>query len=64
MIRINLMPFEERGQKARRPQAARKSGGASAVLLPLAIVAGVPHINPVSSAADSPVPLLSLSAIT
>ena len=41
MIRINLMPFEERGQKARRPQAARKSGGAAGVLLPLAIVAGV-----------------------
>lgn len=41
MIRINLMPFEERGQKARRPQSARKSGGPSGVLLPLAIVAGV-----------------------
>jgi len=41
MIRINLMPFEERSQKTRRPQAARKSGGASGVLLPLAIIAGV-----------------------
>jgi Tfp pilus assembly protein PilN len=41
MIRINLLPFEERSQKARRPQANRKSGGAAGVLLPLAIVAGV-----------------------
>ena len=41
MIRINLMPFEERSQKSRRPQASRKSGGASGVLLPLAIGAGV-----------------------
>jgi len=44
MIRINLMPFEERGQKARRPQSARKSGGGggtAGMLLPLAIVAGV-----------------------
>lgn len=40
MIRINLMPFEERSQKARRPQAARKSVGIGGVLLPLAIVAG------------------------
>lgn len=41
MIRINLMPFEERGQKARRPQAARKSGGIAGLLLPIAIIAGV-----------------------
>ena len=41
MIRINLMPFEERSQKTRRPQSSRKSGGASGILLPLAIVAGV-----------------------
>jgi Tfp pilus assembly protein PilN len=41
MIRINLMPFEERGQKARRPQAARKSGGAGGVLFPVAIIAAV-----------------------
>ena len=41
MIRINLMPFEERSQKARRPQSSRKSGGVSGILLPLAIVAGV-----------------------
>src|SRR5262245_1205428 len=41
MIRINLMPFEERGQKARRPQAARKSAGIGALLLPIAIIAGV-----------------------
>jgi Tfp pilus assembly protein PilN len=39
MIRINLMPLEERSQKARRPQAAKKSTGG--LLLPLAIVAGV-----------------------
>jgi len=38
MIRINLMPFEERSQKARRPQAARKSGGVGAMLLPIAII--------------------------
>jgi Tfp pilus assembly protein PilN len=41
MIRINLMPFEERGQKARRPQAARKSGGPGAILMPLAVIAFV-----------------------
>ena len=41
MIRINLMPFEERSQKARRPQAARKGGGVGAMLLPIAIIAGV-----------------------
>jgi Tfp pilus assembly protein PilN len=39
MIRINLMPFEERSVKARKPQAARKS--IAGLLLPLAIVAGV-----------------------
>ena len=41
MIRINLMPFEERGQKARRPQAAKKSAGLAGLLLPMAIIAGV-----------------------
>jgi Tfp pilus assembly protein PilN len=41
MIRINLMPFEERGQKTRRPQSAKKSGGMGAMLLPIAIIAGV-----------------------
>jgi type IV pilus assembly protein PilN len=41
MIRINLMPFEERGQKTRRPQSAKKSGGLGAMLLPIAIIAGV-----------------------
>jgi type IV pilus assembly protein PilN len=39
MIRINLMPFEERSVKARKPQSAKKS--AAGLLLPLAIVAGV-----------------------
>lgn len=41
MIRINLMPFEERSQKARRPQSSRKSGGVAGLILPMAIVAGV-----------------------
>ena len=44
MIRINLMPLEERGQKARKIKK-HKSGGAkggpAGLLLPLAIVAGV-----------------------
>ena len=44
MIRINLMPLEERGQKARKVKK-HKAGGANSgpagLLLPLAIVAGV-----------------------
>jgi Tfp pilus assembly protein PilN len=39
MIRINLMPFEERSVKTRKPQSAKKS--AAGLLLPMAIVAGV-----------------------
>jgi hypothetical protein len=39
MIRINLMPFEERSVKARKPQSAKKS--AAGMLLPMAIIAGV-----------------------
>ena len=38
MIRINLMPIEERSQKARRVSSQKKSGG---LLLPLAILAGL-----------------------
>ena len=45
MIRINLMPLEERGQKARKVKkhtaGGAKSGGPAGLLLPLAIVAGV-----------------------
>jgi Tfp pilus assembly protein PilN len=39
MIRINLMPFEERSVKTRKPQASKKSIGG--LILPMAIVAGV-----------------------
>jgi Tfp pilus assembly protein PilN len=45
VIRINLMPLEERGQKVRRVKKNKSGGGGSrnpmALLLPLAIVAGV-----------------------
>lgn len=45
MIRINLMPLEERGQKVRRVKKSKSGGGGSrspmGLLLPLAIVAGV-----------------------
>ena len=45
MIRINLMPLEERGQKVRRVRKSKAGGGASSgpmgLLLPIAIVAGV-----------------------
>ncbi|MGH7725107.1 MAG: PilN domain-containing protein [Candidatus Eiseniibacteriota bacterium] len=44
MIRINLMPAEERGQKVRRAKPGRSSGGRPTIaglLLPLAIIAGV-----------------------
>ncbi len=45
MIRINLMPLEERGQKVRRVKKSRPGGGGSrgpmGLLMPLAIVAGV-----------------------
>ena len=47
MIRINLMPLEERGQKARKIKkhkpggAPSGRGGITGILLPLAIVAGV-----------------------
>ncbi len=45
MIRINLMPLEERGQKARKVKKHKaggaKSGGPAGLLFPLAIVAGV-----------------------
>ena len=46
MIRINLMPLEERGQKVRRVKKSKGGGGGSGrgpmdLLLPLAIVAGV-----------------------
>jgi Tfp pilus assembly protein PilN len=44
VIRINLMPLEERGQKARKVKKQRAGGAKSSpagLLLPLAIVAGV-----------------------
>ncbi|MEO6463116.1 MAG: PilN domain-containing protein [Candidatus Eisenbacteria bacterium] len=44
MIRINLMPLEERGQKVRRVKKSKSGGGSRSpmgLLLPLAIVAGV-----------------------
>jgi len=44
VIRINLMPLEERGQKARRVKRQKAGGakrGPGGLLLPLAIVAGV-----------------------
>lgn len=47
MIRINLMPLEERGQKARKIKKHKGGGGGSGkgsiagLLLPIAIVAGV-----------------------
>ncbi len=45
MIRINLMPLEERGQKARKVKkhvpGGAKSAGPAGLLFPLAIVAGV-----------------------
>lgn len=45
MIRINLMPLEERGQKVRRVKKHKPGGGAKSgpmgLLLPIAIVAGV-----------------------
>ena len=44
MIRINLMPLEERGQKARKVKKQRSGGsktGLTGLLFPLAIVAGV-----------------------
>ena len=45
MIRINLMPLEERGQKVRRVRKSKSAGGPArspmGLLLPLGIVAGV-----------------------
>ena len=46
MIRINLMPLEERGQKARKVKKHKAGGGGTrkgitGLLLPIAIVAGV-----------------------
>jgi hypothetical protein len=44
VIRINLMPLEERGQKVRRVKKSKGGGsgrGPMDLLLPLAIVAGV-----------------------
>lgn len=43
MIRINLMPLEERGQKVRRVKKSKPGGsrGSMGLLMPLAIVAGV-----------------------
>lgn len=44
MIRINLMPLEERGQKARKVKKHKPGGaksGPAGLLLPLAIIAGV-----------------------
>lgn len=45
MIRINLMPLEERGQKVRRVKKSGRGGGGGrgpmGLLLPLAIIAGV-----------------------
>jgi Tfp pilus assembly protein PilN len=44
VIRINLMPLEERGQKARRVKKSTSGGtgrGAMGLLLPLAIIGGV-----------------------
>jgi len=46
VIRINLMPLEERGQKVRRIKKSKSGGGGSGrgpmgLLLPLAIIAGV-----------------------
>ena len=47
MIRINLMPLEERGQKVRRVKKSKSGGGGGGgrnpmgLLLPIAIIAGV-----------------------
>ena len=47
MIRINLMPAEERGQKVRRVKAGKSSGGGrptiAGLLLPLAMAGHEPR---------------------